>query len=121
MSESNKKILIVEDERPLAKALELKLTHEGFDVDSAPNGELAIEAIHKNKYDLVILDIIMPKMNGFEVLEKLHKEKTYIIVLSNLTQDEDKKKAMEMGAKEFFIKSNTPITKIVSNIKNILK
>jgi len=118
-----KKILIVEDEKPLAKALELKLKHEGFEAQSILNGGYVQESLEKESYDLIILDLVMPIVDGFEVLEKLKKDKNKIpiIVLSNLNQGEDERKVKELGAVEFFVKSNTPITEMVKNIKKVLK
>lgn len=117
-----KKILIIEDEKPMARALELKLTHEGFEVQCAFNGETALEIFEKEKIDLIISDLVMPKMDGFRVLEEMKARSvtTPIIVLSNLSQEEDRKKALSLGAKDFFIKSNTPIADIVDHVKKIL-
>lgn len=118
-----KKILVVEDERPMARALELKLTHEGFEVVVAYNGEEALDALGKNTFDMVMLDIMMPKLDGFGVLEQM-KVKNYsmpAIVLSNLSQSEDEKRARDLGANKFFVKSNTPIMRIVDYAKEILR
>lgn len=90
-----KRILIAEDEKPMARALELKLTHEGFEAKAVFDGAAALEELEKSKYDLLLLDLMMPKMGGFEVLEqmKLKKIKIPVAVLSNLSQAEDEKKA----------------------------
>jgi len=118
------KILIVEDEIVLARALELKLKNEGFEVELAGNGEEGFKKITKPKakYDLILIDLIMPKMSGFEVLEKLKKTKNLsIIVTSNLSQKEDLKKALDLGAKDYIIKSNTSLSEIVAKVKKFLK
>lgn len=118
-----KKILILEDEKPMAQALELKLQHAGFDTKIACNGEEGLDCILKDNYDLILCDLVVPKIDGFGVLQTL-KDKgvsTPVIVLSNLSQEEDEKKAKELGAKEFFIKSNTPLMTIVEKIENFLK
>lgn len=117
------KILVAEDEKPMAKALQLKLTNQGFDVTTVFNGEEAIEALEKENYDLMILDLMMPKLDGFGVLTQVKEKgiKTKIIVASNLSQEEDANRAKEMGAVDFFVKSNTPITDIVDHIKGALK
>lgn len=119
---TKKRILIAEDERAMAHALELKLTHAGFEAVVASNGELALEMLKKDRFDLLLLDIIMPKMNGFQVLETIKKEKVPVVVimLSNLSQAEDETKAKALGAKEFFIKSNTPLADIVERVKAAL-
>lgn len=117
-----KKILIVEDERPLARALELKLTHEGFGVVCAFNGEEAKSYLKSETFSLIICDLIMPKVDGFQVLEfiKSSKIKTPVIVLTNLGQEEDEKRVKDLVNGEFFIKSNTSIVKIVEHIKEKL-
>jgi len=118
-----KKILIIEDEKPMARALELKLTYEGFEATTAFNGESAIETLEKEIFDLIICDLVMPKVNGFKVLETLKekKVKTPVMVLTNLSQEDDEKRVKSLGAKEFFIKSNTPIANIVGWITQFLK
>jgi DNA-binding response OmpR family regulator len=116
---SAKKILVIEDETPLARALELKLTHEGFEVKTASNGELALLCLKSEKFSLIICDLILPKVDGFQVLEfiKDSKIKTPVLVLTNLSQAEDEKRVLALGASDFFIKSNTPIAKIVEHVK----
>lgn len=119
MKTSQKKILIIEDEKPLARALELKLVHEGFLVESLSNGEGVVSLLEKEDVSLVICDLIMPKVDGFEVL-KIIKEKNInvpVIILTNLSQAEDEKRVRALGAKEFFIKSDTPLSKIVAYVK----
>ncbi|MEN9582416.1 MAG: hypothetical protein RL641_370 [Candidatus Parcubacteria bacterium] len=122
MSPSEKKILIVEDERPLARALELKLAKEGFVVSIATNGQEAIDAISKTTFDIMILDLVMPLYDGFHVLAHVHDNNIpiKIIVLSNLSQNEDIDKAKGLGAKEYYVKSNTPILTLVENVKQAL-
>ncbi len=123
VKKTTKKILIVEDERPLAKALELKLGKEGFITEIALNGEDAIAALAKDNYALMILDLVMPKLDGFHVLQHMKEKKIKLqtIVLSNLSQSEDVKKAKEYGAVEYFVKSNTPIVTLVAEVKKALK
>ena len=123
MAQTSKHILIVEDERPLAKALELKLTKEGYTTTVAVNGSDAVKLIEKNKFDIMVLDLVMPQYDGFHVLEYVHEKKIAIktIVLSNLSQNEDIKKAKDFGAVEYFVKSNTPIVDLVGKIKVALQ
>lgn len=118
-----KTVLIAEDEKPMAKALQLKLSHSGFLATIASNGEEAMELILKEKFDIILLDIMMPKRDGFSIMTemKAKKIKTPVVVLSNLSQEDDAKKAKELGAIAFFIKSNTPLLGIIENIKKILK
>lgn len=117
-----KKILIAEDEKPIARALQLKLTSVGFDVDLAEDGEVALKKMAQNTYDLVLLDLIMPKKDGFTVLTELKARgnKTPIIVSSNLSQEEDSRRAAALGAKDYFIKSDISIATVVEKIKKIL-
>lgn len=118
-----KKILIIEDEKPMANALKLKLKKNGFDVTVAFNGEDGLSFLKKESFDLILLDLIMPKIDGFKVLENLQIQKSSIpvIVLSNLGQDEDKKRAEMLGAKGYFIKSNTTLASLIVNIKQIFE
>lgn len=122
MAKNAKKILIAEDEKPMSKALEIKLGRAGYDVKAVYNGEEAIEILKKEKFDLLLLDLIMPKKDGFDVLAEIKnkKIKTAVIVLSNLGQEEDINKAKALGAKDFFIKSDTPIAQILEHIQKIL-
>src|SRR5210317_829573 len=107
---SIKKILIAEDEKPMARALGLKLEHNGFEVTNAYNGQEALDAMAEEKFDLLLLDLMMPKVGGFEVLEEIKKKKIDIkvIVTSNLSQPEDSEKARSLGAIDYFVKSNMP-------------
>jgi DNA-binding response OmpR family regulator len=116
------RILIVEDEKPLARALQLKLAHEGFIPVCAFNGEEANNYLKSETFSLIICDLIMPKVDGFRVLEfiKNNKIKTPVIVLTNLGQEEDEKRVKDLVNGEFFIKSNTSIVKIVEHIKEKL-
>ncbi len=120
---TSKKILIIEDEKTLARALELKLTSSGFNARTVFNGEDGLALLEKESFDLILLDLVMPKMDGFAVLAemKAHKIKTPVMVLTNLSQDADMKRTKEFGAKDFFIKSNTPIGTIVERVLKLLK
>ena len=118
-----KKILIIEDEKPMALALEMKLTHAGFSTKTVFNGSDGVDLLAKETFDLILCDLIMPKMDGFTVLAILkdRKIKTPIIVLTNLSQKTDEKYAKSFGAKEFFIKSNTSLETIVEKVVELLK
>jgi DNA-binding response OmpR family regulator len=113
-----KKILIAEDEKPLAKALSLKLKSAGFEVDIAYDGEAALQTLKSKKYDLVLMDIMMPKKDGFTVLKELQGEgnATPVFVMSNLSQDEDVHRVQALGIKDYIVKSNTPLAQIVERI-----
>ena len=119
---TGKSILIVEDERPLAHALEMKLKNSGYTVKVCMNGSDAISELEHGKYSLVLLDLIMPMMDGFGVLTEMQQRKYTVptIVLSNLGQDEDRAKAKALGAIDYFVKSNTPISTILERVKSAL-
>jgi DNA-binding response OmpR family regulator len=120
---SLKKILIIEDEKTLARALGFKLTYSGFEVKTVFNGEEGVALLRQEKFDLVLLDLIMPKMDGFMLLATLKVEKIRVpvMVLTNLSQENDIKRTKEYGVKEFIIKSNTPIATIVERVAKFLK
>jgi DNA-binding response OmpR family regulator len=117
----SKNILIIEDERPLAHALELKMKHEGYETKVVYMGGEGLREAETGKYDLILLDLILPEMDGFSILQEMRdkKVKTPVIVLSNLGQDEDRKKAEEFGAKKYLVKSNVPLSDIVKVVKSI--
>jgi DNA-binding response OmpR family regulator len=114
-----KKILIIEDEKPLSHALELKLSHEGFDVVATNSGAVGLQYLEEGHFDLVLTDLIIPGVDGFKVLETIQEKKMNIpvIVMTNLNQEEDKKRVFALGASSFFVKSNSPISEIVASIK----
>lgn len=118
----SKRILIAEDEKAYSRALVLKLTNAGFYAECCANGEEAIEALKKGNFDLLLCDLVMPKMNGFQILEELSKLglKIPVIGLSNLSQSDDEKKMRAAGAVDFILKSNTPIFEVVEKIKAFL-
>ncbi len=117
-----KKVLIIDDEKPMARALELKFNLLGFDAKAVNSGEEGLKLIDGEDYDIILLDLIMPDIDGFTVLSRLREKEidTPVIILSNLEHGDDEKKAKEMGAVDFLIKANTPISKIVSRVEAIL-
>lgn len=126
MASDQKHILIVEDEKALSHALDVKLRGEGFNVTIAEDGEEALREIKGGQFDLVLLDIIMPRMDGFTLLEMFKEAgsrwKTVpVLVLSNLGQKEEVDRAMELGATDFLVKANSPFPKIIKTINSILK
>lgn len=124
MSKEKSKVLVVEDDQFLRKIYEVKLSDEGFNVKIAVDGEEGIKLALDFKPDVILLDLIMPKLNGFEVLEKLkgkEKIKTPIYVLSNLGQDSDVEKAKKLGAEGYLVKAVTPINEVVRTIRSSLK
>lgn len=123
MTDTTKKnILIIEDEKPLAHALQLKLEHAGFNVTAVENGDDGLAIIERDKSDLLLCDLIIHGLNGFQVLEKIKEKnlKTPVMIMTNLSQEEDKKRAFDLGAVEFFVKSDTTISEIVESVKKKL-
>ncbi len=115
-------ILIMEDEKPMALALQLKLRKLGFEVEIVANGEEGLALLGKRKFNLILTDLMMPKMDGFGVLEalKAKADLTPTLVLTNLSQVEDEQRAKALGAKGFFVKSNTPLAAIVTAVQQFL-
>ena len=116
---TSKKVLIAEDEKPMANALDLKLRSAGFETVLVYDGDSALATLQQSKFDLIILDLVLPKKDGFLVLSELKKLKitTPVIVSSNLSQEEDIRRARELGARDFFIKSNITLAEIVEKVK----
>lgn len=120
---TSKKILVIEDEKPLLHALELKLAHEGFEVVAISSGQEGIDFLNKETFALVLTDLITPGLDGFKVLEMVleKKIKTPVIVMTNLNQEEDRKRATDLGAVNFFVKSNSTISEIVESVKKTIE
>lgn len=118
------KILIIEDEEPMRNALVTKLTKEGFAVDIAGNGKEGLERITQQKPDLVLLDILMPTMDGKEFLKKLRSQAEYssipVIVLTNINAENDKIEMYNYGILAYLVKSDSGISDIVDIIRNKL-
>ena len=119
------KILVVEDEETIRSMLVESLEERGHLVQTASDGEAGLELSLKNEYDLILLDIILPKMNGLEVLEKLGKEKKGILpkvlVLTNLGEADSVQKALDLGAMSYLVKSDHNLKEIMEKVENLLK
>ena len=123
---ARQRIFFIEDDQILVRAYQNKLTMEGFEVDSAINGVEAIQKLGFNDYDLVLLDLMLPKMNGFDVLHQLRTSgwpaaKKPIIVFSNLGDASDIDKAKKLGANDYLVKANLSPDQVVAKIKEYLK
>lgn len=120
-----KKILIIEDDEFLRQLMKTKIMSSGFEVFSAVNGADGIEAIKKEVPDLILLDLVMPVMGGFEVLEKIKADSAMssipVIVLSNLGQQEEIDKGMKLGASDYLIKAQLTPEEIVEKVKLLIK
>ncbi len=119
---SKRRILIVEDEKPLSHALELKLGSCGYETVVAATGAEGLKLAAEGKFELILLDLILPEMDGFTMLEQLRGKKvsTPVIVLSNLGQNEDRKRVEAFDIKQYCVKSNTPLSTIVDIVKSLL-
>jgi CheY-like chemotaxis protein len=109
-----KKVLVVDDDVFLSKILSSSIVSKGFQVENAYSGQEALDKIKKGHFDLILLDLMLPDKNGFEVLEKMkaRKDKTPVVVLSNLAQKKDIDEAMAFGPKRYFVKIDTSIDEI---------
>ncbi len=118
------KILLVEDDDSLASVYETRLQAENFDTRRVPNGEDALSAAIEYKPQLIILDVMMPKVSGFDVLDILRNTpetaNIKIIMLTALSQDSDKEKATQLGVDDYMVKSQVVIADVVDRIKQHL-
>jgi DNA-binding response OmpR family regulator len=118
------KILIAEDDQFLANAYRVKFEKEGFEVLIAGDGEEAIQNLETFKPDLIILDLVMPKKDGFVTLAEIKSNPSFaqipVIVTSNLSQTADFDKVKSLGAVEYLVKSETPIGDIVNKIRSYI-
>lgn len=120
---SKSRILVVEDTPSISEVMKIKFAASGFEVEVVTDGEQALESLQAGQFDLVLLDLIMPKLDGFGVLAELkkRKDKTPVIVMSNLDREEDKAKAKKLGAKDYFLKVDLSLAQMVERINAVLK
>ncbi len=118
------KILVVEDDDFLLQMYTTKLEAEGFKVFSAMNGNEALRVTEKENPDLILLDLNLPEMDGFEVLEELKSKKesknTPVLVLTNFAQKDDIDRCLDLGAEDYLIKAHFVPSEVVEKIKKIL-
>ncbi len=124
-TEIKKTVLVVEDEEFLSRLLQNRLAKEDILVLLAKDGEEAIKVLKTEKPDLILLDLILPKKSGFDVLEDIKSDPTLqrapTIIISNLGQDSDVARGKSLGAVEYFVKAQTSIDDLIVKIKNFLK
>lgn len=120
-----KKILIVEDESALQKTLGEILTQEGYEIIPALDGETGLNLAKTKNPELILLDLILPKMNGFDVLKNLKQEDVTknipVIVLTNLENVEEIDRAISLGANSYLVKSQYSLEELVGKLKEIIK
>ncbi len=122
--QKQKKILLVEDDDALASVYQTRLEAEGFLIKRAPNGEDALAAALEFKPDLILLDVMMPKVSGFDVLDILRNTpetaNTKIVMLTALSQESDQQRAKDLGVDDYLVKSQVVIADVVERVKSHL-
>ncbi|MEA1963127.1 MAG: response regulator [Patescibacteria group bacterium] len=120
-NEKKIKILLAEDDKFISKAYQDGLGRAGFEVIAAYDGNEALKEARKEKPDIILLDLVMPEKNGFEVLEEIKADNDLkdiqIIILSNLGQSSDIQRGRDLGANDYLIKSNFSIKEVIEKIK----
>lgn len=121
----SKQILIIEDDTFLQSLVARKLQAEKYSVDVAGDSSIAFKILDEKTPDMILLDLLLPRVDGFEILKKLKEDKKTktipVIVFSNLTEEKDIKKARDAGANEYMIKSNFTLDELVEKIKKLVK
>ncbi len=124
MPERARRVLLAEDDRFLRRAAEARLRQHGLDVLTAADGEEALRLARAEPLDLVLLDVVMPKLEGFEVLRLLKEDpataRIPVIVLSNLGQERDVSQAMALGAVAFLVKAHLSLQDLVDRVDAVL-
>ena len=124
MAEGATKVLLVEDDKMIIDMYTLKFTQEGYDVVQAENGKDGLDLAKTSNPDIILLDIILPQMDGFTVLKELKADAnlkdTPVVLLTNLGQDGDVKKGLELGANDYLIKANYTPSQVVDKVKSVL-
>lgn len=122
---TNQKVLLVEDDRDLIEMYETKFKMEGFEVIKAENGVGALELVKREKPVIILLDIVMPELDGFQVLKSLRADPGTkdipVILLTNLSQETDIKKGVELGAVDYLVKANFTPNEVVAKVRKVLK
>lgn len=124
MTSATSKVLIIEDDRYISKMYQLKLSLDGLDVQVADNGRIGVEKVKEFKPDIILLDVLMPELDGYEVL-KIVKGDTEtkdipVLILSNLGQEDHIQKGMQLGAVGYIVKSQYTPSKVVEKINEVL-
>ncbi len=117
-------ILLIEDDALISQAYKIGLENVGMQVDIAVDGNEGLKAMQEGTYDLILLDIILPKMDGFQLLEQvqnvLSKKKIPVIILSNLGQDTDIERGKSLGAVDFLVKANNSMDAVLEKVRSHL-
>src|SRR4030042_1150998 len=124
MPKCKPKILIIEEDRFLRKIYKNKFTRAGFEFREAISGDEGLNKVYSEKPDLVLLDLMLPKKSGFDVLVELKRDKSTkkipVIILSNLAQEEDIKRVLSLGARDYLIKTEVSLSDVIDRVKECL-
>lgn len=124
MANSDIKVLLIEDDKMIVEMYSLKFGQESYNVVTAENGKLGLESAKKEKPDIILLDIILPQMDGFTVLKELKSNDSTknipVVLLTNLGQDGDVRKGLELGAIDYLIKANYTPSQVVAKVKSLV-
>lgn len=122
---NGKKILIIEDDTFLQGLAANKLQSEGFEVNTATNGNEALTRLDQEMYDAIILDLMLPDISGFDILKQIRSRETNsqipIIIFSNLSEDKDIKHGLDLGATDYLVKANFTLDELAEKLKNAMK
>lgn len=123
MSKKSKVILVVEDDPILSKVLRTILVSKDFTVECAADGEDALKRILRGHYGLILLDLVMPRLGGFEVMAKMKENgnTTPVLVFTNLSQEKNKSEALRLGAKGYYVKSDMSVKEVIRLVRKFLK
>jgi DNA-binding response OmpR family regulator len=125
MSNNSCSIHIVEDEPFLLELYKARFEQEGYEVCVSLNGSTVMKEVEKNKPDLILLDIIMPEVDGYQVLKEIKKSPKYkdipVLIFSNLAQEEEIEKGLKLGADDYFVKSNYTPPQIVEKVSKMIE
>ncbi len=118
------KVLIIEDDQRINRVYMVKLSSEGIDVITALDGEEGLRKVFSEKPDLILLDLMLPRKSGFEILKEIKQnpetKNIPVLILSNLAQEKEVKKGLEMGAEDYLVKTNYSIGQVMEKIRKAL-
>lgn len=124
MTDKKTKVLIIEDEEMLVNMYISKFEKEGYEIEKALNGREGLEKVKSYNPEIILLDVIMPEMDGFMVLKQLKSETSTknipVIMLTNLGQEEDIEKGEKLGVKDYLVKANLTPSQVVDKVKEVL-
>ncbi|MBI2637349.1 MAG: response regulator [Candidatus Sungbacteria bacterium] len=124
ISKKRRKVLVVDDDQFISEMYVLKLRESGYEAESAADGIAALEKIKNNEPEVVLLDVVLPNMDGFDILKKLGEDnilkKTSVVLLSNLGEKKDIEKGLALGAIDYIVKAHFTPSEVVERVDKIL-